>query len=65
MYEIHYIRGKIISFVRFKTELHPTEDKDIADYVYKPIDIISFNRWGKVKQRTYYTPDGKAITEKY
>ncbi len=64
LYQIQYDNKKAVSIIGVKYIPVPPNNKGINGYE-EPVDIISFNRCGKVKQRTYYTLDGEIITEKY
>jgi hypothetical protein len=63
--EIQYLRGKVSSIIHFSTKYEYTENPDLADFVYVYQEVISFNRRGKIKQRSFRNEEGKMETIKY
>lgn len=68
-YEIHYLNKKIISFIRYEVTPRPDLiDKNIPNYIprtTKIVEIISYDKKGRIKKRHYTTPEGKEVVNKY
>lgn len=63
--EIQYVKGKVRSIIHYTTKYQYTENPDLADYVYVYQEIISFNRRGKIKQRSFKNEKGEVETIVY
>lgn len=63
--EIQYWKNRPSSIIHYTREEHYTENPNLADYIYRYQQIISLNKRGQIKRRSFIRPDGQVEIKSY